>query len=54
MLSDALIALNSFGVLTLPGHGFWVMLTYLAAQTMLILAVHRQVRASGEAPSLRG
>lgn len=54
VLSDALIALNSFGVLTLPGHGFWVMLTYLAAQTMLVLAVHRQVRARGEAPSLRG
>jgi uncharacterized membrane protein YhhN len=36
VLSDALIALNSLtGVLELPVHGFWVMLTYLAAQALL-------------------
>lgn len=44
--SDALIALNSFGVLTLPGHGVWVMGTYIAAQGMLVLAVHRSARCA--------
>jgi hypothetical protein len=36
VLSDALIAANSLtGALQLPAHGFWVMLTYLAAQGLL-------------------
>lgn len=36
VLSDALIALNALtGTLSLPAHGFWVMLTYLAAQGLL-------------------
>lgn len=47
VLSDALIALNAFGVLTLPGHGFWVMLTYLGAQTMLVRAVHQEASSGG-------
>lgn len=42
--SDALIALSAFGVVTLPGHDVWVMSTYIAAQTMLILAVRRRAR----------
>lgn len=42
VLSDALIALNAFGVLTLPAHGAWVMVTYLAAQLMLVLAALQQ------------
>lgn len=39
VLSDALIALETFGVLTLPVHAFWVMLTYVAAQNLLVLGV---------------
>lgn len=39
VVSDALIAVNAFGVLTLPAHGAWVMSTYLAAQLMLVLAM---------------
>lgn len=39
VVSDSLIALSSFGVLTVPGHGFWVMATYIAAQLMLVLAI---------------
>jgi uncharacterized membrane protein YhhN len=36
VLSDALIALNSLtDTVQLPVHGFWVMLTYLAAQALL-------------------
>lgn len=46
MVSDALIAMNSFGVLTLPGHGVWVMGTYIAAQGMLVAAVQRSARHS--------
>ncbi|ATG51432.1 lysoplasmalogenase [Brachybacterium vulturis] len=39
VLSDALIALRAFGVLTLPAHETWVMATYITAQVLLILAV---------------
>jgi uncharacterized membrane protein YhhN len=39
VVSDALIALETFGVLTLPVHAFWVMLTYIAAQNLLVLGV---------------
>jgi uncharacterized membrane protein YhhN len=36
VVSDALIALDALtGALRLPAHGFWVMLTYLAAQALL-------------------
>lgn len=36
VLSDSLIALNSLtDTLRLPAHGFWVMVTYLAAQALL-------------------
>lgn len=41
VLSDALIALDAFGVLTLPAHAVWVMSTYLAAQVLIVLAVRR-------------
>lgn len=40
-VSDSLIALRSFADVTLPAHGFWVMLTYVAGQTLLVLAVIR-------------
>lgn len=49
VVSDALIALRAFGVLALPGHDFWVMSTYIAAQTMLVLAIRRRAR-EGPAP----
>lgn len=44
VVSDALIALNSFDVLTLPAQGFWVMATYILAQVLLVLAVRRAER----------
>jgi uncharacterized membrane protein YhhN len=51
MTSDSLIALDAFGVWTQPGHDFWVMATYCAAQLLLVLGVLRQAAAeAGEAP----
>lgn len=41
MLSDALIALGAFTDLDLPVHGFWVMLTYVLGQALIVLAVIR-------------
>ena len=38
-VSDSLIALRAFADVTLPAHGFWVMLTYIVGQTLLVLAV---------------
>lgn len=38
-VSDSLIALRAFADLELPAHGFWVMLTYVLGQTLLVLAV---------------
>ena len=44
--SDALIALDSVaGLVRLPAHGFWVMLTYLAAQLLIAFGVASAVRA---------
>jgi uncharacterized membrane protein YhhN len=40
-VSDGLIALRSFADLALPAHGFWVMLTYVVGQSLLVLAVIR-------------
>lgn len=51
VLSDVLIAVNAFGVLMLPGHSVWVMLTYIAAQVMLVLAVRGTRRAAGAGPA---
>lgn len=49
ILSDALIALNSFADHSLlPVHGFWVMFTYVAAQTLLVIGVLRVVRSGGD------
>ena len=39
VVSDSLIALNTFDVLTLPAHEVWVMATYVAAQVLLVLGV---------------
>ena len=47
LLSDALIALNAFAPwYDLPGHGFWVMLTYVVGQVLLVLGVLRRERAA--------
>lgn len=51
VLSDSLIALNSFADVSLPAHPFWVMLTYITGQTLLVLAV---LRVAGEARPRRG
>jgi uncharacterized membrane protein YhhN len=39
MASDALIALGRFTTLDLPQHDFWVMLTYVVGQTLIVLGV---------------
>jgi uncharacterized membrane protein YhhN len=45
VVSDALIALDSVaGLVRLPAHGFWVMLTYLAAQLLIAVGVTSAVR----------
>ena len=45
LVSDSLIALNAFVAgYALPGHGFWVMLTYVAAQALLAAGVLRTAR----------
>lgn len=42
IVSDSLIALNAFvDGFDLPGYGFWVMFTYVAAQVLLALGVLR-------------
>jgi uncharacterized membrane protein YhhN len=47
MVSDALIAIGAFTDLELVAHGFWVMLTYVVGQSLIVLAVIRQdVRAT--------
>lgn len=42
MVSDAMIALRAFTGLDVPLGGFWVMLTYVAAQALLLCAVLRK------------
>lgn len=50
LVSDGLIALNAFAPWwDLPGQGFWVMLTYTAAQLLIVLGVLRRDR-SGTRP----
>lgn len=47
LVSDALIALNAFAPwYALPAHGFWVMLTYVAGQVLLVRGVMRRERAA--------
>lgn len=46
LVSDALIALDAFAPwYALPAHGFWVMLTYIVGQMLLVLGVLRRERA---------
>lgn len=48
LVSDGLIALNAFAPWwSLPGQGFWVMLTYIAAQLLLVLGVLRSPAGRG-------
>lgn len=45
LVSDALIALDAFAPwYDLPVHGFWVMLTYVGGQLLLVLGVLRRER----------
>ena len=39
MLSDSLIALDAFADVDLLHRSFWVMLTYIAAQALIVAAV---------------
>ena len=52
VVSDSLIALDTFGVLTLPAHNVWVMATYLVAQVLVVVAV-RRAASGAPAPSRR-
>lgn len=45
MVSDALIAVRAFGGLAVPHHELWVMLTYVLAQAMIVMAVANEDRA---------
>ena len=48
VVSDSLIALNAFvDGWSLPGQGFWVMVTYIAAQTLIVAGVMGLARAAG-------
>jgi uncharacterized membrane protein YhhN len=49
LLSDAMIAVRAFTDVDLPGQAFWVMLTYIAAQVLLVDAVLTTTR-SGSMP----
>lgn len=49
VLSDSLIALDAFDVLTLPAHGFWVMSTYMLAQLLLVAAVRARAESAPSA-----
>ncbi|RYB95055.1 lysoplasmalogenase [Nocardioides oleivorans] len=53
MLSDALIALHAFAGLDLPAHSFWVMLTYVVGQTMLVVAVRSRAAVAVRKPGLQ-
>ena len=52
MLSDSLIALRAFADVDLPVHSFWVMLTYVAGQALLVAAVRARAADTAPAPGL--
>ena len=52
MLSDSLIALRAFADVELPAHSFWVMLTYVAGQALLVAAVRARAADTAPAPGL--
>ena len=43
LVSDSLIALRAFADISLPSHSFWVMLTYVLGQALLVVAVGHRV-----------
>lgn len=45
LASDGLIALNAFSDLEIAHSSFWVMLTYLAAQALIVLGTHERTQA---------
>lgn len=49
-ISDALIALRSFAGIEVPAHSFWIMLSYLVGQSMIVAAVARHVRFTALEP----
>lgn len=53
VLSDSLIALRAFTDHLLPLHGFWVMLTYVVAQLLLIFGVYQAAPISRPEPAPR-
>jgi uncharacterized membrane protein YhhN len=53
MVSDSLIALHAFAGLDLPAHAFWVMLTYVVGQTLLVLAVRDRASVAARKPGLQ-
>ncbi|MEP7763198.1 lysoplasmalogenase [Sanguibacter sp. 25GB23B1] len=47
LVSDSLIALDAFADgYDLPRHGFWVMLTYIAAQVLVAAGVYRETSSA--------
>jgi hypothetical protein len=47
LVSDALIALHEFAGLDLPRQGFWVMLTYIVGQALIVAGVVDRDRPDG-------
>lgn len=45
VVSDAMIGLGAFTDLDLPASGFWIMLTYIAAQVLIALGIARSASA---------
>lgn len=54
LVSDSLIALHAFASLDLPAQGFWVMLTYIVGQALLVLGVAGSTAPSRRAPTSTG
>ena len=46
LTSDALIALGEFSEVNIAHNGFWVMLTYVVAQVLIVLGVEQQADAT--------
>jgi uncharacterized membrane protein YhhN len=52
MVSDSLIALRAFADVELPAHSFWVMLTYVVGQALLVVAVRSRATDAGRRSGL--
>lgn len=53
LVSDSLIALRAFADVELPAHSFWVMLTYVVGQALLVVAVREKVAVATGKPGLQ-